>query len=262
MRNRTNGISFTIIYHFLLLPSCDGRSRPYLVKLLAIFIPNSPRSDLNKSKTEYINRCTTNSDHTISSLNNTTLKQVEDYKYLGSYISSSLKDFHTRKGITWYACNDLHNIWTSKLATSFKLKIFKAAVEPILLYGSETWTLSKQAERRLDGTYTRLLMRAQNLSWKRHPTKAQIYGNLPPVSSLAQARRVQFADHCLRAENEIISSLLLWSPAYQTRSRKLSYPDVIARDVGINMQNLSTAMKDREVWRSLVDSIISTTVEQ
>ena len=54
---------------------------------------------LNESKTEYINKCTTNNDHTIKTLNNATLKQVDDYKYLGSYISSSLKDFQTRKGM-------------------------------------------------------------------------------------------------------------------------------------------------------------------
>ena len=60
-------------------------------------------------------------------------------------------------------------------------KIFKAAVEPFLLYGSETWTLSKKLEKRLGGTYTRLLMRVQNISWKSHPTKVCIYNTLPPV---------------------------------------------------------------------------------
>ena len=64
-------------------------------------------------------------------------------------------------------------------------------------------------EARLDGTYTRLLMRVQNVSWKSHPTKGQIYGDLPPISPILKARRIQFAGHCYRAENDIISSLLL-----------------------------------------------------
>ena len=164
--------------------------------------------------------------------------------------------------MTWSACNDLKKIWKSHLSRNIKLHIFKTIIEPILLYGSETWTLSKKMEARLDGTYTRLLMRVQNLSWKSHPSKKEIYGDLPSISSLLKARRVQFAGHCFRAEGEIISSLLLWKPCTHTRSRKLSYPDVIARDVGINKHDLGTVMQDREAWRMCVNSIISTAVER
>ena len=110
-----------------------------------------------------MNRCLSNNKNPVKTLNGTSLKQVEDYKYLGSYMSSSDKDFNTRKGMAWSACNDMHKIWSSRLTNDFKIKLFMATVEPMLLYGSETWTLSRKLERRLDGTYTRLLMRAQNL---------------------------------------------------------------------------------------------------
>ena len=217
---------------------------------------------LNETKTECINMCSSDTDFIIKTLNNTLLKMVSDYVYLGSYISSSEKDFLTRKGMAWSACNALHKIWSSNLTRAFKLKIFKAAIEPILLYGSETWTLSKNLEKRLDGTFTRLLMRVQNISWKRHPTKQQIYGSIPPVSNIVRARRVQFAGHCCRAEGEVISSLLLWKPPSQSRrGRKLSYPDTLARDTGIEHQDLCKAMKDRELWRDVVDSMVSTKVE-
>ena len=223
---------------------------------------NSVGLYLNETKTEYINKCLTDTENGIKTLKQKLLKQVDDYNYLGSFISSSLKDFITRKGMTWSACNDLNKIWKSHLSRNIKLHIFKTIIEPILLYGSETWTLSKKMEARLDGTYTRLLMRVQNLSWKSHPSKKEIYGDLPSISSILKARRVQFAGHCFRAEGEIISSLLLWKPSTHTRSRKLSYPDVIARDAGINRQDLGTVMQDREAWRMCVDSIISTAVER
>ena len=87
--------------------------------------------------------CSSDIDFIIKTLNNSVLKMVSDYVYLGSYISSSEKDFLTRKGMAWSACNALHKIWTSNLIRTFKLQIFKAVIEPILLYGSETWTLSK-----------------------------------------------------------------------------------------------------------------------
>ena len=188
---------------------------------------------------------------------------VSDYVYLGSFISSSEKDFLTRKGKAWAACNAMNKLWSSSLDRNFKLKIFKTAIELILLYGSETWTLSKKLEKRLDGTYTRLLMRVQNISWKSHPTKTYIYNTLPPVSSLVQTRRVRFAGHCCRADQEVISDLLMWKPNSENkRGRKLTYPDVISSDVGLKQEDLKTAMMDREVWRSYVEAIVSTTVEQ
>ena len=109
------------------------------------------------------------------------------------------------------------------------------------------------------GTYTRLLMRAQNLSWQCYLTFARIYGKLTRVSTLVKSRRVQFAGHCFRADSEIISSLLLWKATFDhTRGRKLSFPDVISRDTDIRTQDLGTVMKDREVWCSIVDSMLST----
>ena len=97
-----------------------------------------------------MNRCNSNNSHPVRTLNGTSLKQVEDYKYLGSYISSSEKDFTPRFGTAWSACNDMHKIWSSQLPNYLKVKIFRATIEPILLYGSETWTLSRKLEKRLD----------------------------------------------------------------------------------------------------------------
>jgi hypothetical protein len=217
---------------------------------------------LNETKTECMNRCHSNNSHPVRTRNGTSLKQVDDYKYLGSYGSSSEKDFTTRKGMAWSACNDMYKIWSSQLSNNLKIKIFRATVEPILLYGSETWTLSRKLEKRLDGTYTRLLMRAQNLSWKRHPTISEIYNQLPRVSCLVKSRRIQFAGHCYRADGEVISSLLLWRPDYgQRRGRSLSFPDVISRDTDIRTEELGTAMQDRNFWSGFVQSMIATAVE-
>lgn len=221
---------------------------------------------LNDSKTEYMSFTKSNDsidNMIIKTVKGYILKRVDDYKYLGSFASSSEKDFKARKGMAWSACNDLNKIWTSKLAPRIKIKIFCATVEPILLYGSETWTLPVRLEKRLDGCYTRLLMRVKNLSWKKHPTLKQIYGNLVPASSLVRQRRTQFAGHCHRATNEIISSLILWKPhADGRKGRKLTFPDVISRDTGIRTEELKAAMEDREVWKSFVQSVVSTAVEK
>ena len=93
------------------------------------------------------------------------------FKYLGSFVAArqqEFKDFLTRKAQAWKACNKLHIIWQSNILRKTKLDFFRACVESIILYGSKTWTLKKDLQDRLDGTYTRLLMRVQNISWSEH----------------------------------------------------------------------------------------------
>ena len=125
-----------------------------------------------------------------------------------------------------------------------------------LLYRSETLTLTVRQTKRLDGTYTTLLMRVENLSWKCHPTKNKIYGLLKPISDTVTARRIQFAGHCHREKNEIISSLLLWKPkSIDKRGRKLTFPDVISRDTGVGRQDQGKVMQEREVCKEIVNSV-------
>ncbi len=74
-----------------------------------------------------------------------------------------------------------------------KINFFKACVESVLLCVIETWTINKELQDQLDETYIRLLMRVQNLSWRSHPTKAQIYECIPPISVVVAQRGVCFA---------------------------------------------------------------------
>ena len=57
------------------------------------------------------------------------------------------------------AAHKLKSIWTSSFSNMNRLKInlMTAVVESILLYGSETWTFTKELTSRVDGVYTRLL---------------------------------------------------------------------------------------------------------
>ena len=113
---------------------------------------------VNDIKTEFMLVNIDDPEPTITTLDGKPLKQVQDFKYLGSYIADSKKDFNIRKGMAWTACNKLQKIWNSKISSALKRKFFKACVEPVLLYGSETWTIKKVFQDRLDGTYTCLLI--------------------------------------------------------------------------------------------------------
>ena len=50
------------------------------------------------------------------------------------------------------------------------------------------WTLTKRMEKKLDGNYTRMLRAVLNKSWRRHPTKQQLYSHLPPIIKTIQVK--------------------------------------------------------------------------
>ena len=91
---------------------------------------------------------------------------MDDFIYLGSWIESTDREIRVRKEKAWGALHRLKDIWKSKLSKSLKVRLFIAACESVLLYGSETWTLTKAQEKNLDGTYTKMLRMVLGISWK------------------------------------------------------------------------------------------------
>ena len=64
----------------------------------------------------------------------------------------------------------------------------------------------------------------------------------------------------LLADKKMISSLILWCPVGKVHSRKLTYPEVIAMDSGLDTRNLSTAMVNCGVWEEISMNVPSTAV--
>ena len=99
-------------------------------------------------------------------------------------------------------------------------------------------------------------MKAKNILWKRHPILQRIYGDLPPISTILAQRRARFAGHCMRAFDQEISSILPWRIKQANRGRRpLTFLDTVARDAGLDVGDVRTAMLDRAVWRHIVDGI-------
>ena len=133
----------------------------------------------------------------ISTQDGPSLKLIDKFTYLGSSVSSTEKDIDTQLTKAWTAIDKLSIIWKSDLNDKMKRSFFQAAVVSILLYWCTTWTLTKRLEKKLDGNYSRKLRAILNKSWRQHPTRYQLYGQLPPITKTIQVRRARHAGHCL-----------------------------------------------------------------
>ena len=121
-----------------------------------------------------------------------------------------------------------------------------------------TWTLAKRLEKKLDGNYTRMLRALLNKSRRPHLTRHQLYGHLPPITKTIQARRTRHAGHCRRSRDELISDVLLWTPAYgraKAARPARTYIQQLSEDTGCSPEDLPEAMNDREKWRERVRDI-------
>ena len=120
---------------------------------------------INLEKTKIIDFAQTNPVNICTTLNSEIIL-VYNFKYFGSWKSSSLKDFEFRKALAWKVCHNMKKLWKSNLAKTLKIRIVKVTIKTTLLYGTETWTINKWLEKRINGCYTKLLRMVLNVFWK------------------------------------------------------------------------------------------------
>ena len=102
---------------------------------------------------------------------------------------------------------------------------------------------------------SRLLMRAQNISWREHKTKAEVFDGIPQISSILAQRRARFASHCYRSKDQIISDVICMRFPRTSRGRRpFNYIDSIERDINQDINDLPNLMADRVSWKSIVNS--------
>ena len=97
-----------------------------------------------------------------------------------------------------------------------------------------------------------------NKSWRQHPTRHQLYGHLPLITKTIQVRRTRHAGHGWRSKDELISDVLLWSPAYgwaKVGWPARTYIQQPWEDTGCNPEDLPKAMNDSEKLRERVRDI-------
>lgn len=141
-----------------------------------------------------------------------TLKDVSDFKYLGSWVNSTEQNLRLRKALAWKALNGMASVWKSKLPHGIKLHFFDATVEAVPLYGCESWMLKPSLLKSLDGSYTRMLCAALNISQNEQINNVQLYGAWPRLSEKIAARRVRLVGHCHRYRELPASTLVLREP--------------------------------------------------
>ena len=207
---------------------------------------------LNAKKTEYM-AFNIGEHQPLTTSDGSQLKRTGDFKYLGAWVNTTEQDIRIRKSLAWKALHGMKKIWKSTLSKRLKARFFIGAVETILLYGCEAWTLTRTLSKALDGCYTRMLRMVFNISWKDHVTNAELYGDLPRLTDKIAARRLSLAGHCFRHPELPAHHVILWQPKHGKmgvgRPPTTMVNTLLSDTSVITVEELATCMQDRDVWR-------------
>jgi hypothetical protein len=113
---------------------------------------------------------------------------------------------------SWNACNQpLQSILSSRfLSRNVKVKIYKTAILPVVLYGCNTWSLTLREEHRLRVFENRVLRRmfgpktdeVTGECSKLHNEELHILYSSPNIIRQIKSRRMRRAGHVARMEEE------------------------------------------------------------
>ena len=151
------------------------------------------------------------------SVNGNLVDAVSDFTYLGSSQSSdgqSHLDIRRRIGFASAVMSSLDNIWKDKrVSLSIKLRVYLALVQSVLLYASETWTLTVADSKSLDAFHMKCQRRILCISWHQFVRNEEIAARtgLPPLSTTICCRRSAIFGHLARLGNEVPAHKALYS---------------------------------------------------
>ena len=146
------------------------------------------------------------------------INHVTNFRYLGSMMGSSASDLKRRKALAWTAFWKLEHLWKSPtIPISTKVKLFDTTCVTVLLYGCESWVISKDMENKINSFGTSCYSIMLNIKRVDRVTvpNTTIYNltETTPLVVRARIRQLKFIGHILRLPNdELAKEYALYVP--------------------------------------------------
>ena len=179
---------------------------------------------ISTEKTEVMHQPAPHTSCTESSIsvNGQRLQVADQFTHLGSTLSRATTiaaEVNCRIAKASCAFGRLRaNVWERRgIRLETKLKVYRAAVLPTLLYGSETWTVYRRHSRQLNHFHMTCLRKILRIKWqdKIPDTEVLSRADLPSVHTLLVRAQTRWAGHVVRMSDERIPKQLLYGELSQ-----------------------------------------------
>ena len=202
-------------------------------------------------------------------IHNTPIKQVSKFNYLGSIITQdarSIAAIETRIIIAKNAFTNMKSMLTNRnLDITTRTRTLKTYIWSVLLYGSETWTLTQKLKDRLQAAEMWFYRRMLRISWTDRVTNQEVLRRAGTERTLVKEirkRQLNFLGHVLRKEG--VEHLTLTGKIEGKRARgrqRQKFINSLIEDLTPDITPVKLIqLADRLRWRGLTVNVPDTTL--
>ena len=155
---------------------------------------------------------------------------------------------------------NIDNILKSRdITLPVKVRLVKAMVFPVVMYGCESWTVKKAEDRKIDAFELWCWRRLLRVPWTARRSNQSILKEIGPGCSLEGMMlklRLQYFGHLMRRVDSLVKTLKLEGVVGRRRGRQRTRKlDGITDSLEMSLSELQELVMDREAWRVAIHGV-------